>query len=92
MYVLHILAARRVMVDLSLRRALELVTDNREAAPEQVGSRQSASHVSLESSPGARQEATYARGGSQPEERRGLAADVHMIDRRHKDPVQRVVE
>jgi hypothetical protein len=52
-----------------------------------VGNRQS--HVSLESPHGARREATHTLGGSQPEERHGLAAEVFMIDRRRKKPVRR---
>jgi hypothetical protein len=39
---------------------------------------------------GVRLGATKDKGGSQPEERHGLAAEVHMIDRRRQDPVRRV--
>jgi hypothetical protein len=77
-------AATRVRTDLSRRRALELVVDSREAA---LGHRfrwQPANHVRLESPFGARREATQAGGGSQPEERHSLAAEVHMIVRRQK--------
>jgi hypothetical protein len=41
---------------------------------------------------GARLEATRDGGGSQPEERHGLAAEVHMTDRREKNPVRRIFE
>jgi hypothetical protein len=37
-------------------------------------------------------ETTQAGGGSQPEERHNLAAEVHMINRRRKNPVRRVFE
>jgi hypothetical protein len=37
--------------------------------------------VRLESPMGARREATHAGGGSQPQERHGEAAVVHIIDR-----------
>jgi hypothetical protein len=39
---------------------------------------------------GVRLGATQAGGGSQPEVRHGLAVEVHMIDRRRKNPVRRV--
>jgi hypothetical protein len=38
----------------------------------------------------ARREATHAGGGSQPEERHGMAAEVHMIIRHQARPVRRV--
>jgi hypothetical protein len=42
--------------------------------------------MSLESPLGVRREATQAIGGSQPEERRGLEAEVRRINRRRKNP------
>jgi hypothetical protein len=39
---------------------------------------------------GVRLGATQDGGGSQPEERHSLAAEVHRIDRRRKNPVRRV--
>jgi hypothetical protein len=36
--------------------------------------------------------ATHAGGGSQPEKRAGLAAEVHMIDHRRRNPVRGVFE
>jgi hypothetical protein len=41
---------------------------------------------------GTKLDATQDGGGSQPEERHGMAAEVHMIDRRQKNPVRRVFE
>jgi hypothetical protein len=41
---------------------------------------------------GARLEATQGGGGSQPEERHGLTSEVHMIARRKKNPVRRVLD
>jgi hypothetical protein len=40
----------------------------------------------------ARRDATHDGGGSQPEERHGLAAEVHGIIRRQKTPVRGVFE
>jgi hypothetical protein len=48
------------------------------------------SHVSFMSSLGERIEATEDGGGSQPEERHGLAAEVLRIIRRRKNPVRGV--
>jgi hypothetical protein len=48
--------------------------------------------VSFKSRLGARLEATQDGGGSQPEERHGLAAEVLMIIRRRKNPVRGVLE
>jgi hypothetical protein len=45
-------------------------------------------HVSFMSTLGARLEATQDGGGSQPEERHGLAAEVLRIIRRQKNPVR----
>jgi hypothetical protein len=39
---------------------------------------------------GVRVGATHDGGGSQPEERHGLSAEVHMIDCRRKNPVRKV--
>jgi hypothetical protein len=41
-------------------------------------------------SPGMRLGNKHDGGGSQKEERLGLAAEVHRIDRRRKNPVRRV--
>jgi hypothetical protein len=49
-------------------------------------------HVSFKSPPRARLEATHDGGGSQPEERHGLAAEVLRIIRRRKNPVRGVLE
>jgi hypothetical protein len=46
--------------------------------------------VSFESLQESRLEASQDGGGSQPEERHGLAAEVLMIDSRLKNPVRRV--
>jgi hypothetical protein len=53
-------------------------------------SRVVASHVSFKSPLGARPEATHDGGGSQPEERHGLAAKVLRIIRRRKNPARGV--
>jgi hypothetical protein len=50
------------------------------------------SHVSFMSPLGARLEATQDGGGSQPEERHGLAAEVLRITRRRKNPVRGFLE
>jgi hypothetical protein len=84
MYLMHIWAARRVLAHMSWRRALEWATDNRQASLGQGARSHSSSPVSFEYPLGARQEATHGGGGSKPEERRGLAAEVQMIDRRQK--------
>jgi hypothetical protein len=81
-----------VRADLCWRRGLEQAADNREATPVYGVRLQSTSHVSLESPLGARREAMHARGGSPPEERHGLAAEVVMIYRRRENSVQRVFE
>jgi hypothetical protein len=47
-----------------------------------------ASHVNFKSPMGARPEATPDEGGSQPEERHGLAAAVLRITRRRRNPVR----
>jgi hypothetical protein len=44
----------------------------------------------IQVSMGVRLGATHDGGGSEQEERHGLAAEVHMIDRRRKNPVRRV--
>jgi hypothetical protein len=46
------------------------------------------SHVSFMSPLGARLEATHDGGGSQPEERHGMAAEVARIICRRKNPVR----
>jgi hypothetical protein len=51
-----------------------------------------ASHVSFTSPLGAKLEATQDGGGSQAEERHGLAAEVLRITRRRKSPVRGVFE
>jgi hypothetical protein len=85
--------ARRVRADLSWRRALKKATDSwDEAAAGQGTCRPSTSHVSIESPMGARRKAMRAGGGSQPEERHGLAAEVHKIHRRRKKTVPRAVD
>jgi hypothetical protein len=63
-------------VNLSWWRALELAVDIRKAMPWHAVRWKSTSHVSLESPLGARREAAHAGGGSQPEGRYGLAAEV----------------
>jgi hypothetical protein len=49
------------------------------------------SHVSFKSPLGARLEATQDGGGSQPEERYDMAAEVLRINRRRKTPVRGVL-
>jgi hypothetical protein len=46
--------------------------------------------VGLESPLGARRAITHAGGGSQPEKRHGVTAEVHMIICRRKNPVRRI--
>jgi hypothetical protein len=70
----------------------EATADNREATPWHGVRWQSTSLVSLESSLGARQEATQAVGESKPQQRHGMAAKVLKIDHRLKNPVRRVFE
>jgi hypothetical protein len=62
-------------------RVLELAAGSREASPGQGVRYLSSGLVSFESPMGARLEATQGGGGSQPEERHVLAAEVHIIDR-----------
>jgi hypothetical protein len=76
----------------SRRRALELAADSREAPPRYGVRWKSTSLMSFESHLGVRRKAMHAGGGSQPEEPHGLAAEVLRIDRRRKNPVQRVFE
>jgi hypothetical protein len=84
--------ARRVRADVSVRRALEMAVDSREAAPWQGVRWQSTGLVNLESPLGERHEATQAGGESQPEERHGMAAEVLVLDRFRENPVHRVFE
>jgi hypothetical protein len=92
LYLMSVSAASRVPAELSLRRALEAAADSWEATLGHGVRSHSTSYVSLESPPGARREGTHAGGGSQPEERHGLAVEVFNIDRRRKTPVRRVFE
>ena len=71
---------------------LELAADSWEAA---LGTALASSRQpceSLKSPLGARPDATQDGGGSQPEERHGLAAAVLRIARRRKSPVRGVLE
>jgi hypothetical protein len=68
-------------------RVLELAADSWEAALAR-GSLAIDSHVSFMSPLGVRLEATQDGGGSQPEERHGLAAEVMRIIRRRKKMVR----
>jgi hypothetical protein len=79
---MSVLAATRVRADQSRRWALKLEADNQEAATRHGVDLQSYNHMSLESPPEARREATHAGGGLYMEERHGLAAEVLKIDRR----------
>jgi hypothetical protein len=47
-------------------------------------------HVDVEPRKGLRHDAQHAEGGSQPEKQHGLAAEVHMIDRRRENSVRRI--
>jgi hypothetical protein len=76
---------------MSWRRALELAADSREAAPRQGVRWRSTTNVSFESLLGARRETSQAGGGSQPEERHGMAAEVLRIDRRQNNSVRTVI-
>jgi hypothetical protein len=80
-YVMSYLAARRAWAGMSSRRALEMAANNMEAMLGHGGRWQSYNLMSFESPFGARREAAHVGGGSQPEERHGLAAEVLKIDR-----------
>jgi hypothetical protein len=86
MYLRGRFLATRLRTDLSGRRALELAADIQEVAPRHGARRQPTIHMGLEFAMGARREAAQAGGGSLPEERRGMAAEVHRIIRRRNNP------
>jgi hypothetical protein len=70
---------------------LELAAEIREATHGQRRSLAAAEPYELfRVSLGAKLDATQDGGGSQPRERHGLAAEVHIIDRRRINPVRRV--
>jgi hypothetical protein len=88
MYPRGCFAATRVRTDVSWRRVLEVAADRREAAPRHGARYQPTNRVGFESPLGARREATQGGGGSQPEERQGMAVEVHMLIRRRKNHVR----
>jgi hypothetical protein len=93
MYMRGRFAATKVRTDLGWRRALELAAEGREATHGQGARWQPTGPVGLESPLGARRETTQAGGGSHHDEKRqGLGAEVHMIIRRQKNPVRRILE
>ena len=69
---------------------LELAADSWEAALGTALASSRRPFESLRSPLGARHDATQDGGGSQPEERHGLAAAVLWITRRRKNPVRGV--
>jgi hypothetical protein len=69
---------------------LEQAADSSEAALGTALASSCQPCVSLRSPLGARPDATQDGGGSQPEERHGLAAAVPRIARRRKSPVRGV--
>jgi hypothetical protein len=69
---------------------LELAADSWEAALGTALASSRQPNESLRSPHGARPDATQDGGGSQPEERHGLAAAVPRITRRRKSPVRGV--
>jgi hypothetical protein len=81
-------AVGKVRANLIWRRALELAADSRKAPPKQGARQPSTSLEGLVPPAGAGRDSTHAGRGSQPEERQGLAAEVHKIDRHRKNLVR----